>query len=117
MRHFSFYDPATGDFTGDHFSSDDELAVSLNTTGRPAIEGRHSHLTHRVDLATKTVVPRDTPRPQTRLERRHEALAKIHALEARQSRVIREFLLGDAGAKEGLQAIDDEIAKLRAELK
>ena len=60
MKHFSFYDPATGELTGETFGTNDpdEAVVKLNVReDRPAVEGLHNHRTHRVDLATKQVVP------------------------------------------------------------
>lgn len=118
MREFSFYNHETGDFTGDHFATNDPDAIALNILPRkPAIEGRHSKDTHRVDLVTRKVVPRDAPPPASSLERHHYALARIRSLEASQPRALRELALGIAGAKERLQAIEDQIKTLRTELK
>ena len=47
---------------------------------------------------------------------REETIAAITQLEAKQPRAVREMLLGIEGAKERLQALDDEIAALRAQL-
>lgn len=43
--------------------------------------------------------------------------AKIHILEAKGARAQREFSLGYDGAQQRLQLIDDEITKLRAQMK
>lgn len=122
MKHFySYYDPATGLFTGDTFGTTDENAVSLNVhAARPAVEGRHDHRTKRVDLATMEVVDYQPPPPTAavlKARRGAEALSQIGALEAMQPRVVRELLLGAPAAKDRLQAIDDAIAKLRSDLK
>jgi len=62
FRHFSFYDPQTGELTGDTVGSTDPRVIELNVSDkRPAIEGLHNRWTHRVDLGTKKVVPKDTP--------------------------------------------------------
>ncbi len=116
MKHLSFYDPKTGALTGSQFGSNDEAAIAANAKRGPCVDGQHDHRTHRVDLKTLRVVPKDTAHEPTEIERHHAAIDRIRSLEGRQARVVRELLLGDAGAKEGLQAIDDEIAKLRGEL-
>jgi hypothetical protein len=60
IRHFSFYNPTTGELTGETFGSTDPVAVRLNVTQkRPAVEGLHNRYTHRVDLATKKLVPKE----------------------------------------------------------
>lgn len=56
-----------------------------------------------------------TPDEVAAFKRRH-ALAEIDALERRQLRAMRELALGQPGAIERLQAIDDEITALRATL-
>ncbi len=44
-------------------------------------------------------------------------LAAIRVLEDKQPRALREFVLGQPGAAERLQALDDQIAALRSQLK
>lgn len=116
MKHLSFYDPKTGALTGSQFGSNDESALAANAARGACVEGQHNHRTHRVDLKTGKVIPLESVHVPSDLERHHAALDRIRSLEGRQARVVRELLLGDAGAKEGLQAIDDEIAKLRGDL-
>jgi hypothetical protein len=116
MKHYSHYDPSTGEFTGVSVFGDEE-AIALNVTAEnPAIEGHHDRETHRVNLKTGQVVPREAPRASSATERHHAALARIHALEARQARAVIEHVLGDASAKQRVRDLEDEIARLRQEL-
>lgn len=57
------------------------------------------------------------PYAPTAAEANAPILARIAALEARQARPIREHALGVAGAKARVQAIDDDIAVLRAQIR
>lgn len=43
--------------------------------------------------------------------------AEIASIESKQSRAVRELLLGDESAKERLQEMDNQITELRAQLK
>lgn len=63
MKIWSFYDPATGLFAGlEYVGTPDTL--ELNTPdGHAHVEGRHDHLSRRVDLATGEVVDHQPPQP------------------------------------------------------
>lgn len=139
MREFSFYDPATGLFIGRTFACDEadpvrrQKALEAHTpAGSKAIEGRHDHLSRRVNLETRAVEDYQPPQPSAdhewnpdakrwqlradvaeRQARRAAALAEIARLEASQARPIREAALGMAGAIERVRAIDARIAELR----
>jgi len=116
MKDFSFYDPVTGELTGEHFSSSDPMGVALNVTeARPAVEGRHDHKTHRVDLKSMQIVPHTEAPPPHPVDVRYDLLAQIAALEAKQHRAVREFLLGKGGA-DRLREMDDAIAAIRTSL-
>lgn len=122
MKHFySYYDPATGLFTGDTFGTTDEAAVALNVHAeRPAVEGRHDPRMRRVDLATGEVVDYAPPAPAAEVlkaQRAAAALEQIAVFEAAQPRAVREMLLlGTPAARARLAAIDEHIAALRTQL-
>lgn len=133
--HVSFYDPATGFFSGSSYHGPEDH-VEMNTpAGHAAIEGRHDHRSRRVDLsgAEPIVVDYQPPAPspdhewsgetrrwqlnrasQMELDARTAAVELIAILEASQHRALREYLLrGDPEMKARIQAIDDHIASLR----
>lgn len=120
MRIFCYYDPKTGEFTGERFSAKTPAAIALNVhADRPAIEGDFSRDTHRVDLSGSEpkAVPRDIPRELSAEELRHKTLAQIQALEASQARALREVLLSPGnGNLDRLQVIEDQIVALRKQL-
>lgn len=131
---WSFYDLETGLFSGRTFSG--PQGCKENTPiGHGAHEGQVDHLSQRKDLNTGALVDYQPPQPspdhewsadqkrwqlstaaQQRLIARELALARIAVLEASQHRAIRESALAYDGAKARLQAIDDEIVKLRVTL-
>jgi len=118
LRHFSFYDPASGRLTGEQFATNVDDGIPLNVRDdRPAVEGQHNHRTHRVDLETKAVVPLEpgaiTEHP---IDRAYRVRQEIQALEQRQARVVREAVLGNKDAQERLQKLDAAIVELRREL-
>jgi hypothetical protein len=119
-RTFSFYDPKTGEFTGETISGSSPNLFALNIhEARPAIEGRYSRETHQVDLSgvTPRVVLRDKPRELSALEQHHNALAQIRTLEESQHRALREYTLNQsAEALDRLHLIDNQIAALRKQL-
>ena len=142
IRHWSFYDKETGLLTGQIFGATDESALLVNIPkGQSAVEGEHDHLSCRVDIATGLVVDYQPPAPNAdhewddaskrwklnpeaaaRADRKNGAAARVSHLEANvQPRAQRELLLSIAkrmGIDGGrAQDIDDEIAKLRIDLK
>ena len=142
IKHWSFYDPRSGHFSGRTFSATDESALDINMPeGLAAIEGKHDHLSRRVDIATGLVVDHQPPSPSAdhewddaskrwklnpeaaaRADRKNGAAARVSHLEANvQPRAQRELLLSIAkrmGIDGGrAQDIDDEIAELRIDLK
>jgi hypothetical protein len=142
VKTFSFYDPATGLFTGRTFSCDigsDAVRAKVLATNTPAglksIEGLHDHLRSRVDATTGAVVDYQPPQPspdyewdatkkkwvlnataQAKQSARAAALATIATLESKQPRAVRESTLGVVGGRERLQAIETQIEALRAKL-
>lgn len=141
IKHWSFYDPQSGNFFGRTFSSTDEAALDINTPkGLAAIEGEHDHLSRRVDIATGLVVDHQPPAPNADYEwddasKRWKLNAEVAAREERsatarariahvesivQPRAHRELLLSIAkrlGIDGGrAQDIDDEIAELRKQI-
>lgn len=138
MKHWSFYRADTGELTGDRYSAPDESGLSQNTPpGCVAVEGRHDHISRRVDVATGQVISYQPPQPspdhewtgerwrlnpaaQDRARQRRAAQASIDALEAQQPRAARELLLKVAAALnvdgKRLQALDDQIANHRKRL-
>lgn len=60
---FSFYDPASGIFTGTVFSGPAD-SVDLNCPlGFAYLQGKHDHLSVRIDLDTGALVPYTPPPP------------------------------------------------------
>lgn len=142
MKAYSFYDPATGLFTGGRYSTDivsgDRLAAALaaNTPkGTRSVEGDHDMLSSCIDVVTGKVVDYQPPAPsgdhvwnpatkrwvlstsaQQKVTARTAALARIAQLEAAQPRALRELALGYENAKARVEAIDAEITSLRKEL-
>lgn len=135
-RHWSYYDEKTGELSAHQLSGPPSLCPFKNAfPGFVPIEGRYDRFSQRVDLATKQVIDWQPPAPSLEHEwdiasrrwvqhataaareaRRSAVLAEIQALEATQARAIREAALAYDGAKQRLQALDDQIIKLRAEL-
>lgn len=123
MKTWSFFDPATGLFSGRGFSGT-EMALSENTPdGLVPIEGTYDRRSQRIDVATGAVVAHEPTAPEIAADS-HAALKRqrrqrIVALEQKQLRPLREIAIdpSNAEAKQRLQEIDDEIAAKRAELR
>ena len=132
-RMWHFYDLATGLFSGRSFSASDEAWLKDNLPdGHGVYEAaRIDHLSQRVNLISGEVVDYQPPQPSHDHEwnesakrwqlsktavARIEALQRIQMLEAKQLRALREFALGYDGAKQRLQALDDEMAVLRRDV-
>jgi len=123
IRHWSFFDPKTGEFSPQRFSAPDGRDLARNTPdGLEAIEGVFDHLTQRVENGA--VVEFDNNKASDLKSRREAATyarARIAALETRQLRLMREDRLrpderdpaDNKTAREKLQSLDDEIASLR----
>lgn len=136
MRQVSFYHKETGVLNGVQLIVSNHAAVALNTPpDHIAIDGCHDAQSYRVDVATGELIDWQPPQPssdhewnakarrwrlnaaaEAREGARRSALAQIAMLEASQHRAIREAALGKTGAGARLQAIDDQIAKLRQQL-
>lgn len=119
MRVWSFYDSATGLFSGRHTSCSSKL-LSLNTpAGYVAIEGQYDRRTQRVELATGAVVSYERPAAEIEAEQRaarqQNARARIAMLELAQSRPLRELAIdpSNAAARKRLAEIEAEIESLR----
>jgi hypothetical protein len=139
MKDWSFYDVASGALVGRTFHGPLAYLAQNTPPGCAAVEGVHDHLSQRVDLASGAVVdwqppaPADTeffthawvarrwvalPTPAERRRVDRQRLAeRIAAVEAGQARALREAVLQtDPGAVARLQAIEQQIAALRAEM-
>jgi hypothetical protein len=117
LRQVSFYHPETGLFHGSIVTGS-EKAIELNTPpGHVAIDGAFDPGRHRVDLATRQVVPHTPPRDPA-LDAAHAAAtaaARIADLERQQHRAVREALLA-LGTGGRLAEIEAEISALRSTL-
>lgn len=139
MSHsFHFYDPKSGEL---HEASchtnvaNPEHAMEFAKLNAPPghlpIAGHYDARIHRVDLKTGTAYDYEPPAPsadhvwnaahkrwvlseaaQAKFDAAAAARQQIAALEAGQHRIVREVLLGKAGAQERLQALHDQIAAL-----
>ena len=140
IRRFSFYDKATGLFSGRIDFVDDadrvDQYISANVaTGHGALEGMFDHLSQKVDIETGKVIDYQPPAPssdhewnattkrwelsqavQQRRAAHEAAMARIASLEASAHRPLREALLGVAGSRERLERIEAQIAELRKDL-
>lgn len=135
MKTWSFYDPATGRFTGKRFTGNERTLEANRPQGLAAIEGEHDHLSrHVVDEEVVDWQPQqpdaehewnaDSKRWQRRREvieleeRSTLAVEEIHRLEASQLRPMRELALNPANedARERLNAIEQQIVMHRARL-
>lgn len=138
MKTFSFYNVQTGEFHPRTYADSRFETVPANQIpeGHAIIEGRYDVLSQRVDIENDgAVVDWRPPQPspahewdgstkrwvlspaeRARQLKRASALAQIAALESKGLRAQRELALGYDGAKQRLQAIDDQIAALRSDL-
>jgi hypothetical protein len=133
MKTYSFYHKETGVIAGMSFSSTADDAALNTPPEHIAIEGRHDHLSKRVDIATSEVVDYLPPQPSsdhewdaetkrwqlnaavtTKAQARAAALAAIATLETMTARCMREALLGQPEGLDRVAAIDGQIANLRA---
>ncbi|HRC61635.1 MAG TPA: hypothetical protein PLX85_00240 [Dehalococcoidia bacterium] len=129
-RTWSFYDPATGEFTGRTYSGS-PAGLELNTPdGCSAFEGSVDHETMRVNPETDALEQWRDPPPSadhvwdaagqawrlSRTAQQRDVLARIGELEAQQLRPLRELALDPASAqaRSRVQAIETEISLLRA---
>ena len=113
-----FYHSVTGEFSDMVLVTGNAATIARNTPAdHVAYSGEVDHRTERLDIETGLLVPFAPPAPAANpyAEARVVVGAMI-AIEARQARVIRECALGQPGAVERLQAMEDEIAALRATL-
>jgi hypothetical protein len=133
IRHYTFYSETDGRFIDGHFGSTDPAAPLLNTpSGHKAIEGRHDHLSKRVDLTTGMVIDYQPPAPsidhewnavtkrwqlspaaQAKAATLVANQARIAALEAMSGPLVRKAVLGDVEAMMTLRALDEEITGLQ----
>lgn len=133
---YAFYDEKTGLFASFHKTFNNAKSLKVNTPdGYIALAGRYDSLSQKVDIATGKVVDYQPPAPSADhvwdgTKKRwllNEAAANkaaasdaarraIAQLEASQHRPLREFALGVPGAKERLQALDEQIAAHRKDL-
>lgn len=135
MKHWSFYDLATGRLIGSGGSFKDEAMMIANTPeGAAAIEGRYDHESQRVDLKTGEVVDYQPPQPSSDHEWDEEAkrwalsraaqdrnrlLNDLDDLDKKQGRALREAILAvlpDGPERVRLAALDAEAAELRTQL-
>lgn len=139
IRSYSFYHAETGMFAGKIYETDAPSDATILREGPPGhsyVEGKHDHLSKRVDVATGTVIDWQPPAPSAehewdsdrrrwklspaasmKLHRSLEATAQIQHLENDvQPRILREVALGHDGAKERLASLDAEIEQLRPQL-
>lgn len=137
MRQVSFYHRETGMLARQRmtFETDDDDKHVIDNTPQDhvAIKGHYDPLSQRVDVATGQVVDYQPPQPspdhawdettrrwnlnadvQRKADARRAALLQIATLERSQHRTMRELALGMDGAKERLQAIEDQIVAQRA---
>jgi hypothetical protein len=133
---FSFYHKDTGFIHSFSMLTTNPQNVAINTpSDHIAIGGYHDPLSKKVDIATGAIVDYQPPAPSSNHEwnadakrwqltaavqatndKRAVARSRIAQLEASQHRAVRELALGTSGALQRLQAIDSEIAALRADL-
>lgn len=130
---WSLYDTTTGHFVGRTFACPEEDLQANTPAGHSALEGRHDHLSRKVDLASGLVIDYQPSAPgpdhewheptkrwqlsagaQAKAAANAAAGARIAELVANQHDVVRKAVLGDAAALAQLQAIDKEITGLRA---
>jgi len=133
VKVWSFYNPETGEFLRRTFRGPARALEANTPVGFLPWEGKVNPEANKVDLVTGALVAWQSPQPSLDHEwtgagwkvsdqaravrtRRAEALGKIKALESRQPRVLRELALGDDQARARLQAIEEEIQKLRSDL-
>lgn len=123
MKSFSFYHKDTGALHGRIISlnvPENELGEAIKANApvdHLPISGAHHPDESRVDVSTKSVIPRtDGKRSSAQnTERRMLVLTRIVSAEARQARRVRELLIEKHGDDQ-LSAIDAEIQALRADL-
>lgn len=131
MKIWSFYDKATGVFSGRTFGApNDDLLEAHTPTGQVALEGSYDHLAQRVDIPSGKVIDYQPPSPSTEhvwddahkrwvlganAVARRRVMDQIEAIEKNQHRAIREAVL--TGNLDRVREIDDSIAKFRQTLK
>lgn len=133
-RTWHLYDQATGIFTGRTFSAPDEESLRHNVPeGHGAHEAKNiDHLSQRLDLTNREIVSYQPPAPSAdhewdgvskrwklnaavaaREAERASAAAQIRDLESKALRALIEQALGHKGAKERLEALHNQIIRLR----
>lgn len=113
MRHWSFYDPATGEISPQGYAAPNAKDLERNTpAGLVAIAGRLDAATQRVETDGSVVAWHNAKLVDARAssERSNHAMARLAELERRQHRRVREIL---AASDPQLQAIEAEAAELR----
>lgn len=134
MKNWSFYNKATGIFTGRRYSAPDDSQLEANTLGNEApLEGDHDPQRVRVDLASGEPIEYRPPAPSpdhiwfepgrawvlspAALQAR-TARAKIEHLEGRQARAVRELALNpdNKTAREVLTTLEAEIELERVKM-
>ncbi len=130
MKTQTLYDLATGRLLAHVTSNSAEALAAQLQPGQALYDGVLDLKRQAIDPATGTpaefrpadpadgsVWSEDEWRWIPLAEQNAPVLRAIEALEARQPRVLRELALGQPGAAERLQAIEDQITALRAQLK
>lgn len=119
MNTWSFYDRATGLFAGRIYSGPDDCLGMNTSDGFVAIEGMFDRHTQRFDIERGEVIEDlSLSAGRDQFERRQRALTHIAELERRQLRPTRELAIdpSNESARERVQAIEAQIAGLRAQL-
>lgn len=136
-RTWSLYDSGTGLFVGKTIMCpEDHLSANI-LDGHAATEGRHDHLSSKVDISTGAVIDHQPPRPSqdhewnanakrwcltATAQAREAAIAISRARRAvlieLQHDDVRRVALNpqDTQARKALQAIEDEMSAINAEL-
>ena len=134
-RAVSIYDKATGLFTGRTVGGvgfSDELLDAHLGDGEGWVDGKHDHLSRKVDVATGQIVDHRPPQPstehewngdakrwrlsaaaQTKTDSIAAAKARYAALIEAQHDDVRRALLGDQEAIARLKTIEAEVQTLR----
>lgn len=122
MKTVTFYRLSDGRLAG-RFTGPEEQIDANVPAGAGWVEGDFDAATHRVNVATGSVVERPAAEiaaeqaAHDRLLRVSAARAEIADLEARQQRAIREHAIGRGGTpselRKRLEDIDDQIIALR----
>jgi hypothetical protein len=123
MKIYSFYSAKTGAFIPRKWSGPRAYLDQNTPPGFIPIEGRYDYRSQRFDLEAGVVVSdpdlaSESNKRMQRERRRQAALIRIHRLEQRQARPMRELAINpqDAEARRRLDEIESEIHVARAAL-